>query len=141
MDHNISASRELRKRPNHKKASKDFVYENPCKTNRKTVGEQKSFPCKGCANVFNNKKTLMNHQAQCLTVKVDLTKQGSFFGDYFNKSKENSLSPNNREEKILPSSQPLVSYSPRIRETSKSYAEAASPSNKPQLTAVPITVT
>ena len=55
-------------------------------------------------------------------------------------TEENSLSPN-REEKILPPSQPLVSYSHRTREPSKSYAEAASPSNKPQLTAVPITVT
>ena len=43
--------------------------------------QNKSFSCKGCELVFRNEKAYLLHQAGCITVKVDMSKQGSFFNN------------------------------------------------------------
>ena len=42
-----------------------------------------SYPCKGCELVFTNEKAALLHQTGCVTVKVDLSRQGSFFNGHF----------------------------------------------------------
>ena len=105
MAHNISTRQQGRRQP-RKNINQDFIYENPKATNSKKGGQQPCFPCQGCDNIFRDKKIWMHHQAQCLTVKVDLTKQSSFFGSHLTTHKQQPASG----EKILPFSQPLKSY-------------------------------
>ena len=73
-----------------------------------------SYPCKGCELVFTNEKAAILHQTGCMTVKVDLSRQGSFFNGHFS---ENQIQQNNAE-KILPLSQPLGELRERIENES-----------------------
>ena len=69
MSQNSKRSKRL---PQKTKKYEDYVSET-----KKPENQQLS--CKGCENVFKNRKILLHHQAQCMNLKVDLTKQ-SFFG-------------------------------------------------------------
>ena len=123
--------RERSRRQHQKKTNQDFVYEKITNTKKNTENPQ-LFPCKGCDEVFRKKNLLLQHQAQCLTLKVNLSsKPVSFFGDHFSKSKPHV----DEEEKTLPASQPLSEYRQEDAPTRRSYShvvsppEAASPTN------------
>ena len=76
-----------------------------------------------------------------MTLKVDLSKQVSYFGDHFDKQKTlKTQSPvdNDEEEKTLPPSQPLGQY--RFRNDSLSYAAAVSPPAPGNPTLAPATI-
>ena len=124
MAHNVPA-RERSKRQPQKKVYKDFVCDNDNttdfskspsnpKNNQKKPKKNDKFPCQGCEIVFSNKEAQLLHQTKCLTVKVDMTKQGSFFGTHFSKTKDKTPQT---EAKDLPPSQPLE----------KSFAAVVSP--------------
>ena len=102
MAQNLSSQTESKRRFK-KKVYEDFIMNDGNKGNNKAA----RFACKGCSNIFKNKKTLLHHQAVCLTVKVNLTQQGSFFGDHFT-NKTELQGTTSLQEKILPASQPLV---------------------------------
>ena len=98
----------------------------------KTMSNRKqSLPCKGCDLVFKNNKALLLHQAGCLTVKVDLSKQpASFFKNQKNQSQNENEKQYSTAEKILPSSQPLGEYKYREDLSPLSYAAiVSSPGN------------
>ena len=84
-----------------KKKDEDFIYAS--KNNDKP-----RFPCKGCENVFKKKKVMLLHQAQCMKLKVDLSKPAPFPGNTPEKCKQNSNSPVDKD-KFEPLSQPTRS--------------------------------
>ena len=77
--------------------------------------QNKTFSCKGCELVFRNEKAYLLHQAGCITVKVDMSKQGSFFNAQLF-SKDSPKPGGNDGEKVLPMSQPLGEYNHRDRD-------------------------
>ena len=102
--------RELSKRQPQKKKYDDYICEKNSKINPKSLSKQGNFPCSGCEIIHKNKKALLLHQATCLTSRVDLSKQGSFFNQVHIPARineQNTLPPLPTEEKVLPPSQPL----------------------------------
>ena len=99
--------------------------------------QNKNFSCTGCNLIFKDKNAMQLHQAQCLTVKVDMSKQSSFFNDQFARTNP----PNERQDmdKILPLSQPIGDYNYRTGEESEknqSNTAAIDTENGNQITAV-----
>ena len=134
MAHNHLPKRERSKRLPQKKLNDDFIYDHHSNnTNMNCANNGTKLTCKGCENVFMDRRVLLHHQAKCMTLKVDLSKQGSFFGDHY-------CSKNNRDqseavgEKVLPASQPLHNTEEQEK---KSYAAAATPSQPKTLPKTP----
>ena len=98
--------RSKRQSQNNKKYT-DFI----CSSQGSTTDQDNSLPCKGCDLNFKNRKTLLLHQARCVTVKVNVSNQGSsFFNDHFTNRKKQINTTPNTVEKTLPASQPLAEY-------------------------------
>ena len=112
--------RERSKRKSQKKAYNDYVCDNS-----EAKPQNKKLPCKGCELVFNNKRTLLLHQAQCVTVKINLAENGSFFSQKTSKPLQQNVATLD-EEKILPPSQPL-NNNDDDKDPPKSYAAAVCP--------------
>ena len=71
---------------NRKKIHKDYICENDTENTKKKASPK--LPCIGCDSIFNDRKTLMHHQATCWTVSVDMSNQRSFFGEHY-KNRQN----------------------------------------------------
>ena len=118
--------RERSKRTSQKKYDDYIVYDKS-----KTKCSDSKFHCIGCEAVFQNQKAFLLHKATCLSLKVDLSKQNSFFGKHFSnqplRTANIELTSSEENEKVLPPSQPLGMYNHRTED--KSYAAAVSSSN------------
>ena len=104
--------REPSKRGLQKKVNQDFVYEsekekkNLGKASRSTNAE---FSCNGCQNIFHDKRVMLRHQAECITVRVNLANPESFLKKHY-ENKENAEEKQDGNDKILPPSQPLIDH-------------------------------
>ena len=106
MAQNLPQREKSKRQPQNNKKYTDFVCSQGSTTNKNNY-----LPCKGCDLNFKDKRVLLLHQARCITVKVNVSNQGSsFFNDHFSNHKKKINSTSDTAEKILPASQPLGEY-------------------------------
>ena len=104
--------RERSKRGLQKKIYKDFVCEKEKKNSNKNKNK-----CNGCNDVFEDKKTMLHHQAICMTTSIDLSKPQSFLAEHYRNKPQAQQEEEDGQDKVLPQSQPLDSGSTSLPPT------------------------